>query len=80
MAVGIDDVPEHLLHRILLTATTHDDLIGHVAICAAVCRDWCQIVQSSPAWGSTLPRGRPESPGSRAGSARSEESEESEER
>jgi hypothetical protein len=47
----INDLPTHLLSRILLSATAHDNLLHHVAICARVCSDWNSIVTASAAFG-----------------------------
>ena len=38
--VSIDDLPPHALQHILLTATTHDNLLRFVAACARVCGEW----------------------------------------
>eukprot|EP01045_Picozoa_sp_COSAG04_P010287 COSAG04_NODE_625_length_11793_cov_11.719942_1_plen_52_part_10 len=35
--VSIQDLPPTALHHILLTATTHDNLLRFVAACARVC-------------------------------------------
>eukprot|EP01045_Picozoa_sp_COSAG04_P032935 COSAG04_NODE_6623_length_1290_cov_1.471872_2_plen_331_part_00 len=57
-APHISDLPEPALRRILLTATTHDNLLRHVAACARVCAEWRRVVMSNEAYGLALPRGR----------------------
>jgi hypothetical protein len=47
-------LPDSALRHILLTATTFDDLIRHVARCSLVCREWRKIVQASPCSALTL--------------------------
>ena len=37
--VCIDDLPSTILRHILLTATTHDNLLRFVAACARVCAE-----------------------------------------
>jgi hypothetical protein len=47
----INSLDEATLRFILLSATTHDDLLEHIATCACVCPEWWQIVICSPAYG-----------------------------
>eukprot|EP01043_Picozoa_sp_COSAG02_P042322 COSAG02_NODE_3590_length_6517_cov_2.757401_2_plen_415_part_00 len=42
------DFPTGILSHILFTATTHDDLLRHVACCARVCSEWRHTVLTSP--------------------------------
>ena len=44
-------LPSHVLHHILPTATTHDDLLAHVALCARVHPEWRRAVMGSAAYG-----------------------------
>eukprot|EP01043_Picozoa_sp_COSAG02_P045346 COSAG02_NODE_4136_length_5728_cov_5.776692_3_plen_446_part_00 len=44
------DLPSSVLQHILLTATTHEDLVLHVSRCARVCRPWRAIALRSPAY------------------------------
>ena len=48
----IADLPEHLVARILLAATWHDDLLRHVNVCARVCADWHRVVSGCAANGA----------------------------
>ena len=48
----IADLPEHLVARILLAATWHDDLLRHVNVCARVCADWHRVVSGCAAYGA----------------------------
>eukprot|EP01045_Picozoa_sp_COSAG04_P011569 COSAG04_NODE_747_length_10615_cov_4.568372_9_plen_369_part_00 len=54
--VAIGDLPEPALRAILLTATTHDNLLRFVAACARVCAEWRRVVGGSAAYGLGLPR------------------------
>eukprot|EP01045_Picozoa_sp_COSAG04_P003696 COSAG04_NODE_152_length_22459_cov_12.374597_20_plen_302_part_00 len=49
--VSIADLPPTALHHILLTATTHDNLLRFVAACARVCGEWWRAVGGSAAYG-----------------------------
>ena len=60
----LGDLDAHLLRRILLRGTTHDDLLRWLALCAKVCRDWRHIALQSVAYGSELPRTRVSAPAS----------------
>ena len=51
---GISCLPEHLISRILLTATTHTDLLRHVSVCARVCPEWWKLVMGSMGYGGRL--------------------------
>lgn len=46
----MNDLPTHLLSRILLSATAHDNLLVHVSSCARVCTDWKSVVAASAAY------------------------------
>ena len=59
-APHISSFPSNVLHHILLTATTHDNLLRFVAACARVCAEWRRVVGGSAAYGLGLPRGRRE--------------------
>ena len=59
-APHISALPEPALRRILLTATTHDNLLRFVATCAHVCPEWWRVVRGSAAYGLALPRSRVE--------------------
>ena len=48
-APHISALPPHALQRILLTATTHDNLLRFVAACARVCAEWWRVVGGSAA-------------------------------
>ena len=48
---NINDQPTNVLTHILTTATTHDDLLAHVAICARVHPEWRRAVMGSAAYG-----------------------------
>ena len=52
--VSIADLPPHALQHILLTATTHDNLLRFVAACARVCGEWWRVVGGSAAYGRGL--------------------------
>ena len=56
--VSIGDLPEPALRRILLTATSHDNILRFVAACARVCCEWWRVVGSSAAYGRGLTTGR----------------------
>ena len=51
MPKTIADLPDHIIFRVLLTATTHDDLLHHVSVCARVCPGWYRNVRGSAAYG-----------------------------
>ena len=52
----IGDLPTPVLqHILLLTATTHENLLRFVAACARVCADWRWVVGGSVAYGLALP-------------------------
>eukprot|EP01045_Picozoa_sp_COSAG04_P007886 COSAG04_NODE_423_length_14604_cov_8.047777_3_plen_310_part_00 len=55
--VALADLPPHALHHILLTATTHDNLLRFVAACARVCGEWWRAVGGSAAYGRGLGAG-----------------------
>ena len=57
-APHIGALPANALQHILLTATTHDNLLRFVATCARVCGEWWRVVGDSAAYGRGLPRGR----------------------
>ena len=57
-APHISSFPSNVLHHILLTATTHDNLLRFVAACARVCAEWWRVVGGSAAYGRGLSRGR----------------------
>ena len=48
---NINDQPTNVLTHILTTATTHDDLLAHVALCARVHPEWRRAVMGSAAYG-----------------------------
>ncbi len=48
---GIGDLPTSVLTNILLSATTHDDLLVHAALCARVHPEWRRAVMGSAAYG-----------------------------
>jgi hypothetical protein len=48
--VSFGDFPPNVMHHILLTAATNDNLLLHVAACARVCREWWRVVGSSAAY------------------------------
>ena len=48
---GVGDLPTGVLTHILTTATTHDDLLAHVALCARVHPEWRRAVMGSAAYG-----------------------------
>ena len=48
---GINDLPTNVLTNILLSATTHADLLAHVALCACVHPEWRRAVMGSAAYG-----------------------------
>ena len=52
--VSITDLKPRTLRHILLTATTHDNLLRFVATCARVCPEWWRVVRASEAYGRTL--------------------------
>ena len=56
--VVIADLPPHVLQHILLTATTHDNLLRFVAACARVCAEWWRAVGGSAAGGGWGRSGR----------------------
>eukprot|EP01043_Picozoa_sp_COSAG02_P004729 COSAG02_NODE_125_length_34972_cov_101.069997_9_plen_362_part_00 len=41
---GFQLLPEPVLHAVLLSATTHHNLIRHASCCARVCASWRQVV------------------------------------
>ena len=49
--VRIGDLPTSVLTHILTTATSHDDLLAHVALCARVHPEWRRAVMGSAAYG-----------------------------
>eukprot|EP01045_Picozoa_sp_COSAG04_P029671 COSAG04_NODE_4934_length_1818_cov_18.347295_2_plen_176_part_00 len=53
-APHINALPAAALQHILLTATTHDNLLRHVAACARVCGEWWRVVGGSAAYGRGL--------------------------
>eukprot|EP01045_Picozoa_sp_COSAG04_P010296 COSAG04_NODE_625_length_11793_cov_11.719942_10_plen_298_part_00 len=53
-APHISALPPTALHHILLTATTHDNLLRFVAACARVCGEWWRAVGGSAAYGRGL--------------------------
>eukprot|EP01045_Picozoa_sp_COSAG04_P007887 COSAG04_NODE_423_length_14604_cov_8.047777_4_plen_300_part_00 len=53
-APHISALPEPALRRILLTATTHDNLLRFVAACARVCGEWWRVAGGSAAYGRGL--------------------------
>ena len=55
-APHISDLPPNALQHILLTATTHDNLLRFVAACARVCGEWWRVVGGSAAYGLGLPQ------------------------
>eukprot|EP01045_Picozoa_sp_COSAG04_P003684 COSAG04_NODE_152_length_22459_cov_12.374597_8_plen_302_part_00 len=50
-APHIGALPVNALQHILLTATTHDNLLRFVAACARVCGEWWRVVGGSAAYG-----------------------------
>jgi hypothetical protein len=50
------EFPTQVLRTILLSATTHDDFITWVSVCARVCSAWRGVVMGSAAYGAGLPR------------------------
>ena len=56
-ALALFALPDFILARILLSATTHGhekNLLRFVAVCAQVCTEWWRVLQSSPAYGAGL--------------------------
>ena len=49
--VGVGDLPTNVLTHVLLSATTHDDLLVHAANCARVHPEWRRAVMGSAAFG-----------------------------
>ena len=49
--VRIGDLPTNVLTGILLTATTHENLLAHAALCARVHPEWRRAVMGSAAYG-----------------------------
>lgn len=47
-------MPEHVLRQILLSSTTHDDLLRWISAVARVCRAWWLVAQTSAAYGTGL--------------------------
>ena len=52
--VGVGDLPTNVLTHVLLSATTHDDLLVHVANCARVHPEWRRAVMGSAAFGRDI--------------------------
>ena len=48
---GTNDLPTNVLTNILLSATTHADLLAHAALCACVHPEWRRAVMGSAAYG-----------------------------
>ena len=72
--VGVGDLPTNVLTHILTTATAHDDLLAHVALCARVHPEWRRAVMGSAAYGLGivdlfLGAGEPEMPAHRVSNA-----------
>jgi hypothetical protein len=54
MAMTIDDLPENILRRALLTVSPPEDLIAHVSRCARVSAKWRRLLETTAAYGRTI--------------------------